>query len=40
MGKAGAYYFRPAVEGGRVYAAAADGGVTVLDEDGLRELLA
>lgn len=33
VGKAGAYRFRPDVEGGRVYVAAAEGIVTVLEED-------
>ena len=33
VGKSGAFRFRPDVEGGRVYAAAADGNVTVLEED-------
>ena len=33
VGKSGAYRFRPDIEGGRVYAAAADGNVTILEED-------
>jgi outer membrane protein assembly factor BamB len=38
VGKAGAYHFRPAVDGGRVYTAAADGTVTVLDEESGRQV--
>ena len=33
VGKAGAFRFRPDVEGGRVYAAAADGNISILEED-------
>jgi outer membrane protein assembly factor BamB len=33
VGKAGDYRFRPDLEGGRVYAAAADGNVTVVEEE-------
>ena len=33
VGKSGAFRFRPDIEGGRVYAAAADGNVTILEED-------
>jgi outer membrane protein assembly factor BamB len=33
VGKAGGFSFRPDVEGGRVYAAAADGIITILEED-------
>lgn len=33
VGKSGGFSFRPDVEGGRVYAAAADGTITVLEED-------
>jgi outer membrane protein assembly factor BamB len=36
VGKSGGYAFRPAYEGGRIYAAAADGTITILDEDGGR----
>jgi len=39
VGKAGAFRFRPDVEGGRVYTAAADGHVTVLEEDSGRVFL-
>ncbi len=34
VGKSGGYAFRPGYEGGRIYAAAADGTITILDEDG------
>src|SRR5258708_9050612 len=34
VGKSGGYAFRPAYEGGRIYAAAADGTITILEEDG------
>jgi outer membrane protein assembly factor BamB len=34
VGKSGGYAFRPAYEGTRIYAAAADGTITILDEDG------
>jgi outer membrane protein assembly factor BamB len=33
VGKAGRFRFTPAVEGGRIYAAAADGTVSVIEED-------
>ncbi|MGZ5034073.1 MAG: outer membrane protein assembly factor BamB [Usitatibacter sp.] len=33
VGKSGGFNFRPDVEGGRIYAAAADGTITVLEED-------
>jgi outer membrane protein assembly factor BamB len=33
VGKSGGYAFRPDIEGGRIYAAAADGAVTILDEE-------
>ena len=33
VGKAGGFSFRPDVEGGRVFTAAGDGNVTILDED-------
>ncbi len=33
VGKGTPFHFRPVVEGGRVYAAAADGGITVLEEE-------
>ena len=39
IGKAGAYRFRPDLEGGRVYTASADGFVTVLEEDSGRVFL-
>jgi len=34
VGKSDGYAFRPAYEGTRIYAAAADGTITILDEDG------
>src|SRR5260221_2801888 len=34
VGKSGGYAFRPGYEGGRIYAAAADGTITILDEAG------
>ena len=33
VGKSGGFSFRPDAEGGRIYAAAADGTITVLEED-------
>jgi len=33
VGKSGGYNFRPDAEGGRIYAAASDGAVTILEED-------
>ncbi|HET7730346.1 MAG TPA: outer membrane protein assembly factor BamB [Usitatibacter sp.] len=39
VGKGGGFHFRPAVVGGRIYTAAADGTVTVLDEDNGRVAL-
>jgi outer membrane protein assembly factor BamB len=33
VGKSGGFVFQPELEGGRVYAAAADGGITQIDED-------
>ena len=33
VGKGGGFSFRPDVEGGRIYTAAADGAITVLEED-------
>jgi outer membrane protein assembly factor BamB len=39
VGKAGAFRFRPDIEGGRVYTAAADGNVTVVDEENGRIFL-
>jgi outer membrane protein assembly factor BamB len=33
VGKSGGFSFRPEAEGGRIYAAAADGTITVLDEE-------
>lgn len=38
VGKSGGYRFAPDAEGGRVYAAAADGTITVLEEDSGRVL--
>ena len=38
VGKGGGFSFRPDVEGGRIYAAAADGNISILEEDSGRVL--